>query len=65
MLFLVEGRGWGHVYAVVRADSAAEAERLSGASGMRSIEIISLDPGGPAAVLWCDEDSPDSVRERD
>lgn len=65
MLFVVVGVGWGYSHSVVRAADADEALRLSGAQGMRHVEVIPLSDDGPPVVLWQVDESPDSPRGRD
>lgn len=62
MLFVVVGRGWGYSHSVVRAADADEALRLSGASGMGSVEVVPLPEDGPPGVLWQDDENPDTPR---
>ncbi len=64
MLFMVVERGWGYSYSVVRADDAEQAKQMAGAS-RRSVEVIPLPVDGPPGVIWCEEESPDTPRDRD
>lgn len=64
---VLDYEGWGHCHNVVRAESIDEAVRLAGGSPLPfkscMSEVKELPLEGPPAVLWCDEESPDSVRE--
>lgn len=63
MLFVVSERSWGYSFSVVRADDAEQAKRLACVG--EEAEVIPLSEEGPPAVLWQEDESPDTPRERD
>jgi hypothetical protein len=68
MLFIVVDRArWGKSVSVIRAENEDEALRLAGVSkpGDPRVEVFQLLDGGPSAVLWCEDESPDTPRDRD
>lgn len=68
LFFVDERRTWGHGWHIVRAIDNLAAAKLAGCDHEfleGNVEVIDLVEAGEPAVLWCDEASPDSVRDDD
>ena len=67
MLFLLKwSLGWGTNMSVVRAQSEEDACDMAKVDPTSwRTEVTRLDPEGPPAILWEEEDSPDTPRDRD
>jgi len=58
-LFLISDRDrWGHSNNIVRAETIEQAHAMAHTS--RKSEVIELTADGDAAILWCEDESPDT-----
>ncbi len=61
-LYIIEERGWGYTYTIVRAATREDAAVIAHAN-IERVTITLLEPKGEPAILWSEEDCPDSPRE--
>lgn len=61
-LWIVETRGWGWEFNIVRAETADDALIFARVCG-RAADVTELSPEGASAILWSHDYSPDTPND--